>query len=88
MLPVIWLNEPASSPSWSLVVDVDPVCEVALPNALGAHEQLVDGAGDRAREREPHEERDALDDEKENRDHGERRQEKLPEIGTGDLHAL
>ena len=44
------------------MLDVDPVREVALPHALGAHEQLVDRAGDRPRQRQPHDERDDLDD--------------------------
>ena len=54
-----------------LGVDVDAVREVALPDALGAHEELVDRARDRARERQPHDERDELDDEEEDRDDDE-----------------
>ena len=44
------------------MLDADPVREVALPHALGAGEQLVDRAGDRARQRQAHDQRHDLDD--------------------------
>ena len=49
-------------------VHVDAVREVALPHALGAHEQLVNRARDRPREREAHAERDDLDDQEQRGD--------------------
>ena len=49
-------------------VDVDPVREVPVPHALGAHEELVNRAGDRPRQREPHAERDDLDDQEQRGD--------------------
>ena len=51
--------------------DVDAVREVALPHALGAHEELVDRARDRARERQAHHQRHELDDQKQDRDDDE-----------------
>ena len=68
MLPVIWLNDSGQLAELVLGVDADAVREVALPDALGAHEELVDRARDRARQRQPHDERDELDDEEEDRD--------------------
>ena len=56
-----------------LGADVDAVREVALPDALGAHEELVDRARDRPRQRQPHDERHELDDEEEDADDDEAR---------------
>ena len=58
MLAVIELNDSASSPSWSSRLHGDLVREVALPDALGAGEQLVHRSGDRLRQGETGHERD------------------------------
>ena len=68
MLEVIELNDSASSPSWSRGVDGDLVREVAAAHALGAGEQLVHRPGDRARQRQPHDERHDLDDQEQHAD--------------------
>ena len=68
MLPVIWLNDSGQLAELIVASDVDAVGEVALPHPLGAHEQLVDRAGDRARQRQPHDQRDDLDDQEQHGD--------------------
>ena len=61
--------------------------EVALPHALGAHEQLVHGAGDRAGERETHQERHKLDDQEEDAHEHDDRHEQLAEGQAAVPHA-
>ena len=78
MLPIIWLNEPASSPSWSLPHDVDAVGEIAVAHAFGAHEELVDRARNRAGQRQPHHQRHELDDQEQERDDGQDEQDGRP----------
>ena len=66
----------------------DLVREVALPDALGAGEQLVDRSGDRLRERGAGDERDDFDDEEQPADHDEQdEQQRLAERPIAD-HAL
>ena len=71
-------------------VHVDPVREVAMADPLGAGEQLVDRARDRSRERKPHAERDAFDDQEEPGDqeqHGDR-DDAERHVAEGDLLRL
>jgi hypothetical protein len=86
MLPIIWLNEPAQLAQLIVAHDVDAVREVAVPHALGAHEQLVDAAGDRARQRQPHDQRDELDDQEQERDHAEDEKDRPAERRRPDLN--
>ena len=68
--------------------DRNLVREVALPHALGAGKQLVDGAGDRSRERRPDDERHDFDHEEQPADHDQQdEQQRLPERAIAD-HAL
>ena len=68
--------------------DGDLVREVALPDALGAGEQLVDRSGDRSRQRGADDERDDLDDEEQTADDDQQdEQERLAERAIAD-HAL
>ena len=77
MLAVIELNDRRQLAELVAGADGDLVAEVAAAHALGAGKQLVDRSGDRARERESHDERDGLDDQEQTRDHGKQDQEDL-----------
>ena len=58
--------------------------EVALPDALRAHEQLVHRARDRSRQAEAHDDRDDLDDEEQARDEDEQEQQDVAERLAGE----
>ena len=82
------MNESGELAELVLRLDVDAVREVALPHALRAHEELVDRAGDRARQRQPHHQRHELDDEKEERDHDDDQRDSVAEQHAADLDRL
>ena len=88
MLLVIWLNDSASSPELVPGVDADAVREVALPDALGADEQLVDRARDRSRQRQAHDQRHELDDQEQHGDNKQEEPEGVAERDRAELHRL
>ena len=54
--------------------------EITAAHALGAGKQFVHRPGDRSREREPHDQRDRLDDQEQTGDDREEDQEDLAEV--------
>ncbi len=59
--------------------------EVAAPHVIRSRRELVNGAGDRTRERQPHAEGHRLDDQKERGDHHQQDDQQLPDAVVADL---
>ena len=71
-----------------LGVDVDAVREVSLTDSLGAHEELVNRARNRARECQPHDERDEFDDEEQHSDGDQAELDHVAQSSAFILHRL
>ena len=80
MLPVIELNDAGQLAELIARADGDLVREVAAPHAFGAGEQLVHRPGNRSRQRQPHHERDGLNDQEEHADDSQADQDDLPQV--------
>ena len=63
-------------------LDLDPVREVAVLDALGADEQLVHRSGDRPRQRQADHQRDELDQQEQGADDDDEEHDRLAEAHT------